>query len=153
MKRKAAVVAGMSMALLAAVIAITVNAGPVNVAEEAAQPALIGVMLHADWCPNCKALDPKVKAVRAEFPDVLFTRYDLTDEYTRRQSILFATWTGTDKALLVNQATGYMLLLEPKSGKEVGRLSMNMSEADIRGKLTEAVAKAKMMGDDKMGEM
>lgn len=43
---------------------------------------LAAVRVHADWCPNCRALDPKVDAVQQTdaWDGVTFVRIDFTQK-------------------------------------------------------------------------
>ena len=53
------------------------------------KPAVYGVLMYADWCGSCKALDPKIRQAREEakldIQDVLFVTLDLTDEIAKHQ--------------------------------------------------------------------
>lgn len=76
----------LAAALLAGLLPLTACAQPSGPPSEASRPVeaskVAAVRVHADWCPNCRALDPKVEQVAASenWDGVTFVRID----YTRR---------------------------------------------------------------------
>lgn len=107
-----------------------------------ARPKLIGLLMYADWCQSCKVLEPNLNEVKREFQDkgVLFTRFDLTDEFTTEQSRIFASWIGFNKIFEENRGrTGYMLLVEPQSNKVVGKLLKTQTPGELRSAIETAL--------------
>lgn len=127
--------------LIAAGVALMLAA--VSFAANAARPAVIGLLFHADWCASCKEIAPNLEIARREFvgQPVLFTRVDQTDDHTKRQSAMLAAQLGTADVYRGNTAkTGFVALLEAKSGKEPGRLTKTQSADEMRVAIAKALA-------------
>src|SRR3989338_7168874 len=117
-----------TVSLITTVLVTTIAA---IAAEVASKPAVIGVLFYADQCGSCKILDPKIQAVKKEFTDkpILFTRVDLTDDYTKSQSQMLASMLGISEIYNENAPkTGYMLLINAKDKKVLGKLTKTQSE-------------------------
>ena len=102
------------------------------------EPEVVGVLMYADWCGLCKVLEPKLEAVKQEFQDqpILFTRFDLTDEYTISQSARYAALLGLGDLFVENRNdTGYMELVEWPSRRVLATLNSQMSPEEIRAAL------------------
>lgn len=96
---------------------------------------VIGMLMYADWCESCKVLEPKINEVKKEFDGqgILFTRFDMTDEFTKNQSSLYASWVGLEEILKQNEGrTGYMLLVEATSHKILEKLVKTQTPDEIR---------------------
>ena len=116
----------------------------------AAAPAfaadIAAVRIHADWCPNCRALDPKLEAAKAELGDDLTIRYIRLD-YTKRNKAKL--WEAADEAgireplqsyLGDKVKTGLLILINEETGEVVGKASSDFSEAELKGALQAAAA-------------
>lgn len=104
-------------------------------------PKLLAVMFHADWCATCKALEPKIDQVKRDFQGqpVLFTRFDLTDEFTTDQSARYAALLGLENIYRENaNKTGFMLLINWPSKKVLGKITKEKSPEEIKAMLTHA---------------
>jgi Thioredoxin. len=106
----------------------------------AAKPAVYAVMMHADWCGACKALDPKVTQARVEAKlddkDVLFVTFDLTDDMTKAQSAMMAASMGITEVYESNAGkTGFMLLVNAESGDKLARVTNKLKADEIADRI------------------
>lgn len=107
-----------------------------------ADPKVVGVLFYADWCGSCKVLEPKLNKVKKDFMDqpVLFTRFDLTDDFTRQQSKLYANLIDMQNIYTENAGkTGFMLLVNPKDKRVLGKLIKTQSEQEIKATIQTAL--------------
>ena len=105
-------------------------------------PKVVGVLFHADWCSSCKALAPKLAAVRPDFAGqpVLFTQVDFTDDNTRAQADLLAAWLELGPAYAEQgRKTGFMLLLDAKTRRVLGKLTKAQGEEELRAAIARAL--------------
>lgn len=135
------------MATAFSLVPLAACAAPTEPPSEASRPVessqVAAVRVHADWCPNCKALDPKVSAVQssAEWEGVSFVRID----YTRRDRAAVyaeADQLGIGDAIRTYFAggikTGLLLLVDVESQTVVDVLTSKASEAEIAERLRAA---------------
>jgi len=122
---------------------------PVTRAQETAPkegPKVVGLLFYADWCASCKALEPKLNEVRKQLvvQPIYFTRVDMTDESTKKQSEMFAEWVGFGEIYREHAPkTGFMLLIDPKEKKVLDKLTKTQSEAELKAAMEQALAKTK----------
>ncbi|MCA1574111.1 MAG: hypothetical protein LC770_06140, partial [Acidobacteria bacterium] len=86
-------------------------------------PKVLAVLFYADWCSSCKALEPNLNKVKRDFQgqSILFTRFDLTDDFTKDQSAQYAALLGLENYYQENAGkTGYVLLIDRQSKKVLG---------------------------------
>lgn len=85
------------------------------------QVARIALIFHADWCGNCKVLEPTIAAAREklEADDVLFVTLDFTDDQTRAQAELLAKALGLGEILAEQGGRPGMLLVVDGKEKKV----------------------------------
>ena len=112
------------------------------------KPAVYGVMMYADWCGSCKALDPKIAQARKEAnldqEDILFVRWDLTDEVTSHQAEMMAAVLGLSDLYKTNAGkTGFMLLVDADSGEKLAQLTMKHEATEIAAKIQASIKSAK----------
>lgn len=106
------------------------------------KPKVVGLLFYADWCGSCKVLEPKLNAVKKEFSGqpILFTRVDLTDDFTKEQSVLLASQLGFTATYTENAPkTGFMLLLDPATGRVLSKLTKTQSEEELRAEIKKAL--------------
>ncbi|MCI0387850.1 MAG: thioredoxin domain-containing protein [Acidobacteria bacterium] len=106
-------------------------------------PKVLGVLFYADWCGSCKALEPKLDQVKRGFQGqpILFTRFDLTDDFTNDQSARYAALLGLENYYRENAGkTGYMLLIDAQSKKLLGKITKLNSPEEIKTMLTQTLA-------------
>ena len=116
--------------------------------KEVAKPAVIAVMMHADWCGSCKSLDPKVTQAREEAKldeqDVLFVTFDLTDDTTKAQSKMMAAALGIAEVYESNAGkTGFMLLVNAESGDKLARVTNKLKADEIADSILASLKTAK----------
>lgn len=122
------------LTVLALVLPGIILAQEANVTGQIEPPRLIGLLMYADWCKSCKVLEPKLDEVKRDFEEkgVLFTRFDMTDDFTRTQSRLFASWVGLEKIFEENEGrTGYMLLIDPGTKQVVSKLVKTQTSDEL----------------------
>lgn len=133
-------------ALLAA-LAIAI-AGP-NLSAKApdftfAEPTIVGVQFFAEWSPACEELDPKVNKALGKFVEApaLFTRFDMSNLSTQYQASQLAGALGlSDLYKRIGVKTGFVILIDRASGKEIGRIERNDTTEEIIGKVQDALNK------------
>lgn len=95
---------------------------------------VLAVRMYADWCGNCKALDPKVDAIKSGFTsgDILFMRLDQTEDFDTAQSEIMAGLLGIgDTFAEYKGKTGIMLLIDSDTKKLLEVINHRMSEEEI----------------------
>ena len=112
------------------------------------KPAVYGILMYADWCGTCKALDPKIAQARKEAnldqEDILFLRWDLTDELTSHQAEMMAAVLGLGDLYNENAGkTGFMLLVDADSGEKLAQLTMKHEATDIAEKIQASIESVK----------
>lgn len=114
-------------------MAVAATATSAYAARPLPAPKLLAVYAYADWCPNCKALSPKLEEAKAKAKsDVLFVKLDLTDKARIQQSILLSSALGIAPWFQQQgSATGYVAVLDAVTKKEVARFDRESSDADI----------------------
>ncbi len=134
--------------LLAAATPLVAFAEMNRPAGEASRPVaseIAAVRIHADWCPNCRALDPKLEAVAAgqNWDGVSFVRID----YTRRdQDAVFAEADrlGVGPAIRAHFAggikTGQLLLVDVRRQEVLDLVTHRETEAGIAERIRAALA-------------
>ena len=102
----------------------------------------MAVLFYADWCPNCKILDPQIEEARKtgalDEKNVLFVTMNFTDKTTIHQSLLLAQALGIgDFVRAQGSGTGYFVLLDAGTKQEVGRFDRESTAADIQKSIME----------------
>ena len=114
---------------------------PVATVEAApAQPEILAVKFHADWCGSCKRMGPVFDDLRNKYDGqpVLFVELDLTNGTTRSQAELLASALGFGEVYAKNQGTGFILLLDGDSRQQLTKLT---ADQDIKAMGKEIVAR------------
>lgn len=106
--------------------------------DDSPTPEFIAVKMYADWCRSCKILDPRLSQVQPEFTggNILFVRFDFTDDKTIHQSSMLAGTLGLDRLYAMNaRKTGYLAVVDRATGNVVERITKDHSEQEIRALL------------------
>ncbi len=108
----------------------------------AAQSAkVIALSFYADWCPGCKALKPKLEDLMqsASTQPCLFVRLDQTDKQSRQAEYMLAALRLGDLWKTNAGKTGFVLLVDAKSGKVVSTLTADQDADAMRAALASAI--------------
>lgn len=114
-------------------------------ADKHDQTNLYAVAFHADWCGSCKILGPNITKARGKADldnqNVLFVTLDLTNATTRNQSKLMAHALGLGEFYKTNAGkTGFVLLVNSKTGEILGKLTKDMDSGKITQMITDKVS-------------
>ena len=98
------------------------------------EASVIGVKMDAEWCGKCQVMNPKMDNIRPQFEDesILFTWFDMTDEFTTQQAGFLASKLGLYDLYAEHKGqTGYMVLLNAETHEVLGRLTSDQSEEEL----------------------
>lgn len=116
-------------------------------ATPASPTKVLAIFFTADWCGSCKVLKPKLEEVKREFAaqPVLFTQFDLTDDFTREQSARYSELIGLEPLYREYERkergrTGFVLLVSATDRKPIGQVTANLTVAEIRAQITKALS-------------
>ncbi|WP_306252398.1 thioredoxin domain-containing protein [Parvularcula sp. IMCC14364] len=106
----------------------------ITVPVKAADADIYLVSFTADWCPNCRVLDPKMEEALGRFSDgqIEHIVLDMTDAETREQSFLKVD--GTVFAGVYGDhlgVTGIGILTAPDSGEKIACVTREQSTEEI----------------------
>lgn len=137
--------------LLASIVPLSACADPDRSAGEASRPVaasqVAAIRVYADWCPNCRALDPKLEAVAVsqDWGGVSFVRIDYTN---RDKEAVFAEADrlGVGEAVRTQFAsgikTGLLLLVDVESQTVVDLITHKETEAEIVDRIRAAQSRS-----------
>lgn len=107
---------------------------------EADEINIIALRIYADWCGYCKILDEKLDEVKTDFDDepVWFTYFDITDEFTIRQTELMAGRLGLlDIFHDYVDNTGTLLLIDPETGEIKNEITHEITKEHLKTSISE----------------
>lgn len=102
------------------------SAGP----KKSSEP--MAVFIEADWCMNCKILEPKLRAALHGMEDqIRFVNLDVTDDkrFFEAKQVVFKL--GVPKLLKGSVTVGWVALYD-RNGNQVGKIMQDMSVEEIR---------------------
>ena len=117
-----------------------VNAEPEQKVNQPAQPCLIAVRYHADWCKACCTLAPCFDELQASMQDeaVLFVTLDFSDDRSKKQAEYLAAALGLNEIWRSNGIkTGQVLIIDAQKKEVVQTLLATDDVKRMRAKLTE----------------
>ncbi|MEM7479840.1 MAG: thioredoxin family protein [Acidobacteriota bacterium] len=116
---------------------LLVAAVPVGAADGPAEPKLVAVKFHADWCGSCKKMGPLFEDLSNKYDgkSVLFVTLDLTNGTTRAQAEFLAAALGFGDAYAAHPGTGFVLLLDGATRKPLVKLTADQSIKEMGAEL------------------
>ncbi|WOO39604.1 thioredoxin domain-containing protein [Rubellicoccus peritrichatus] len=126
-------IASLIFSILGSVAAHAVNDAQ-SAATEKKEPKAYVVKVHADWCGTCRALEPRIEALKQEFKgkDVEFVTFDLTNDKTKAASKKLADSKGLTNVYKNNGKTGVVLVFPAKDQGQTQKLFKKNSEQNFR---------------------
>lgn len=102
-------------------------------AQEKESTRLYAVMFHADYCGACKSISPKIMDLESQVKDqgVEFVKFDFTSAESKKESKALAHKLGLDDVLASNQGTGFCVLVNAESKKEITVLTNKQSSEEM----------------------
>ena len=125
------------LSLLTAALLLLANLALPAGAEAPAQPDLLAVKFHADWCGSCKKMGTVFEDLRNKYDgrSVLFVTLDLTNGTTRSQAEFLAATLGFGDVYSQNGGTGFILLLDGESREQVAKLTASQDIKEMGAEL------------------
>jgi thiol-disulfide isomerase/thioredoxin len=102
---------------------------PAGLEAATAEPRLIAVKFHGDWCGSCKKMGPVFTDLQNKLDGspILFVKLDLTNNTTKHQAQLMAAALGLSKTYHDNLGTGFILLIDGKTKQVAAKLTADMT--------------------------
>ena len=100
---------------------------------------LYAVAFHADYCGACKKIGPSVMELADKLKDqpVEFVKFDFTSDESKSLSKEKAKEFGLEEVLSNNEGTGYVVLVDAETKKEVGKLTTKHTVTDMLSVVSE----------------
>jgi len=104
-------------------------------------PKVIALQFYADWCPGCKALQPKLdEAMKdAAGQPCLTVKLDQSDKNSRQAEYMLATLGYGDLWKEYAGKTGFVLLVDAKTRKVLSTVTSMQETKDIKAALMSAL--------------
>lgn len=101
---------------------------------KARSPEVIMVVFHADWCPNCKTLGPKM--MKEVFPEIkaepyLLVKLDLTDRESNQAEYMLSTLGLGNLWEEYGRKTGFALLVDTQTKEVLHTFTANTTSAEM----------------------
>ncbi len=92
----------------------------------------MAVFIEADWCMNCKILEPKLRdAFKGFEAKINLVNIDVTDDKRFFESKQVVFKLGVPKLLKGSVSAGWVALID-RHGNQVGKLMQDMSVEDMK---------------------
>ncbi|MEM7048544.1 MAG: thioredoxin domain-containing protein [Acidobacteriota bacterium] len=110
-------------------LVLLVVALPLAAADGPAEPEIVAVKFHADWCGSCKKMGSLFEDLTNKYDgkSVLFVTLDLTNGTTRAQAEYLAAALGFGEAFAAHPGTGFVLLLDGETRKPLVKLTADQN--------------------------
>ena len=110
-------------------------------AQAEQSPKVVALKFHADWCGYCKAMGPVFEDLEAKFDGqpILFINLDRTTVTTRNKAQLLASALGFEKIYHENSGTGFILLVDKKSGNVISKLTSTKTSKEMATEIDKAL--------------
>lgn len=114
-----------------------------KVAAEKRNTKLYAVAFHADWCPGCQQLGPKLMPHMKDLGSMgaEMIKLDYTSDETTKTIAEQAKWLGIADVVGKNPGTGKVLLIDPVTKKVVGQIGADVEASRIPAIVKAALAK------------
>lgn len=105
------------------------------------EPRLVAALFRSNWCGPCKVLEPRYEAVMTDYAEAPLERVRFDSSFGRRGALTQrAREEGVSEVYEATAgSTGFVLLIDRETGDVLARISMDFSDADIRGALDHAI--------------
>ncbi len=105
--------------------------------QDIAQPELLVVKFHADWCGSCKALGSVLTDLtnKLDGKPILFIQLDFTNNSVKHQSYLLASELGIEKIVKDNNGTGFLLVIDNKTKKIKVKLTKKQTVKEMANEI------------------
>jgi thiol-disulfide isomerase/thioredoxin len=97
--------------------------------DKSKEAKVYAVMFHADYCGACKAIAPSVEALQEKLDGkpVHFVKMDRSSDETKKMAYSKAAELGLEELYKNSTGTGYLVLVDAETKKEVGKLTRKNS--------------------------
>lgn len=104
-------------------------------------PKVIALQFYADWCPLCKALQPKLDEAMTNAADqpCLLVKLDMTQEDSHQAEYMLAALGYGDLWSEYAGKTGFVLLVNTSTKKVVGTITSTQTVREISSTVMKAL--------------
>ena len=123
----------LAAAALLAFFSENANAQCGDQSASAKEAKLLALTFHADYCGACKKLKPNVTQLQAKLDGqpVKWVKFDFTSAESKEKSAELASELGVADHYRANQATGFVLLVDADTKKQVAKLTSKQSSEEM----------------------
>lgn len=124
--------------ILPALVALLLAVPAISKTVEVVAPEVVGLYFYASWCSSCKTLDPEMEAAKNDLKKepFLLVQFDVSNKVTQHQAGMIAAKMGfADLYKQTGLKTGFIILVDAKTGEEIERISKSDNAAAIASKI------------------